>query len=86
MALDYGPFNIRVNCVCPGTIETPMHKACLANSPNPENTIHEMLENIPLCRFGQPEEVARVVLFLASDDSSYLTGVALLVDGGQMHI
>lgn len=86
MALDYGPYNIRVNCVCPGTIETSMHKAFLANLADPDRAIQEMLKNIPLRRFGQPEDVARAALFLASEESSYLTGVALLIDGGQMHI
>ena len=84
MALDYGQDNIRVNCVCPGGIETPMHKAFLATLVHPERETEEMLKKIPLGRIGEPEDVARVALFLASDESAYLTGLAIPVDGGRI--
>ena len=76
--LEYGMFGIRVNAVCPGVINTPMATA-LAPVP-------ELLDRIgkahALGRIGEPVEVARAVLFLASDDASYITGAALTVDGG----
>lgn len=84
MALDYGPYNIRVNCICPGGIQTPMHEAFLATVADPEREMREMLKKIPLGRIGQPEDVAHAALFLASDESFYITGVALPVDGGRM--
>jgi len=84
MALDYGRDNIRVNCICPGGIETPMHKAFLATLAHPERETEETLKKIPLGRIGQPEDVARVALFLASDESAYLTGLAVPVDGGRI--
>jgi len=84
MALDYGSNNIRVNCICPGGIETPMHLAFLATLKDPELEVQETLKKIPLGRMGQPEDVARVALFLASDESAYLTGLAIPVDGGRI--
>lgn len=84
MALDYGPYNIRVNCICPDMIQTPIHEAFVATLAEPEREMREMLKQIPLGRFGQPEDVARAALFLASDESSYITGVALVVNGGRM--
>jgi NAD(P)-dependent dehydrogenase (short-subunit alcohol dehydrogenase family) len=84
MALDYGRYNIRINCVCPGPIETAMLRRTLArNTPAETQRFQEdYLRMLPLRRWGQPEEVARAVLFLASDESSYITGAALAVDGG----
>jgi len=84
MALDYGSNNIRVNCICPGGIETPMHLAFLATLKDPELEVQETLKKIPLGRMGQPEDVAWVALFLASDESAYLTGLAIPVDGGRV--
>jgi len=84
MALDHGRDNIRVNCICPGGIETSMHKAFLATLEHPERETEEMLRKIPLGRMGQPEDVARVALFLASDEAAYLTGLAIPVDGGRI--
>jgi NAD(P)-dependent dehydrogenase (short-subunit alcohol dehydrogenase family) len=84
MAIDYGPSNIRVNCICPGGIETPTHYAFLATLADPKREKQEILKKIPLGRMGQPEDVARAALFLASDESSYITGIALPVDGGRM--
>ena len=82
MALDHGEQNIRVNCVCPGDTETPM----LTDDAEMRGLSWQDYEagasDRPLGRIGTPEEIARAVLFLASDDSSFVTGEALVVDGG----
>ncbi len=78
MAVDYAKENIRVNCICPGTGETGLTKEVLENK-----QLKEMfLAPIPMGKFAQPQDVAKAALFLASDLSSYITGVALPVDGG----
>jgi NAD(P)-dependent dehydrogenase (short-subunit alcohol dehydrogenase family) len=86
MALDHAREGIRVNAVCPGDtfVDRWMEKGYFEGS-DPvkiEEAIREASEYIPLGRFGQPEEIARAVLFLASDDSTFVTGHLLLVDGG----
>lgn len=86
MALDYARENIRVNAVCPGDtfVERWIEKGYFEGS-DPVTTEEVMKESsayIPMGRFGRPEEIARAVLFLASDDSSFVTGHLLLVDGG----
>lgn len=75
MALEYADSNIRINCICPGTIMTAM-SAAAGDDPPPFRQSQAMR------RFGQPEEVAKVALYLASDDSSFVTGTAAVVDGG----
>jgi NAD(P)-dependent dehydrogenase (short-subunit alcohol dehydrogenase family) len=82
VAIDYAPDNIRVNCICPSEVNTPMHRQFIETSPDPEATRQRLLERIPLNRVAEPEEIATVALFLAGDASSYMTGVALPVDGG----
>jgi NAD(P)-dependent dehydrogenase (short-subunit alcohol dehydrogenase family) len=77
LALNWAPA-VRVNCVCPGVIETLM-TAELRKDPAWRETV---LRKYPLVRFGQPEEIAAAILYLASDDAAYVTGVALPVDGG----
>lgn len=81
MAGDYGSQNIRVNAVCPGPTNTPM----LRNDV-PEEQLKSISSRIPLGRLGEPEEVARAVLFLASEDSSFINGAVISVDGGQTAI
>lgn len=82
MAIDYGKHNIRVNCVCPGDIDTPMlHSEC-AQLGEDEQAFMREAANRPLARVGMPEDVANAVLFLASAMSSWITGTALVVDGG----
>ncbi len=86
MALDYARENIRVNAVCPGDtlVERWMEKGYFENSEPVilEQAVKESSAYIPMGRFGRPEEIAGAVLFLASDDSSFVTGHLLLVDGG----
>jgi NAD(P)-dependent dehydrogenase (short-subunit alcohol dehydrogenase family) len=81
MAIDYGSSGIRVNAICPGFIETPM-MASVTEMPGMEVFRQKLLEEHKLNRFGQPEEIAGAALFLASADASFVTGHALVVDGG----
>ena len=76
-ALELAPFGINVNAIAPGSIETPGAKMDM----NAEST-KQFLQAIPLRRIGQPEDIANAVIFLASDESSYITGQCLVVDGG----
>jgi NAD(P)-dependent dehydrogenase (short-subunit alcohol dehydrogenase family) len=82
MAIDHGPDGIRVNCVCPGDTDTPMeHEDAENRGMTWEEVLAEASER-PLGRMGTADEIARAVLFLASDDSSFVTGESLVVDGG----
>lgn len=82
MALDHAAQNIRVNCVCPGSVDTPMISAVFETSDDPERIRCEYRAKHPLGRVATPEEVARAVLYLTSNDSSFVTGASLPVDGG----
>jgi NAD(P)-dependent dehydrogenase (short-subunit alcohol dehydrogenase family) len=83
MAIDHGPQGIRVNAVCPGDTETPMeHEDARSQGMTWDEYLAFATEGRPIPRMGRPEEVARAVLYLASDESSFVTGVALPVDGG----
>ena len=82
MAIDYGKHNIRVNCVCPGDIDTPMLRSECAQLGEDSQAFMREAANRPLARVGTPEDVANAVLFLASPMSSWITGAALVVDGG----
>ncbi|GHE79907.1 SDR family NAD(P)-dependent oxidoreductase [Thalassotalea profundi] len=86
-ALDYASFNIRANAVCPGTIETPLYHHAIdnycKNSGADKNQTHQDEAALqPLNRLGQPEEVAELVLFLASDKAKFITGSLQVIDGG----
>lgn len=81
MAIDYGRHGIRANAICPGGIETPLLMDVM-NAPGLEEYRSTMLNAHQLGRFGQPEEMAAVAAFLASDDASFVTGHALVADGG----
>jgi NAD(P)-dependent dehydrogenase (short-subunit alcohol dehydrogenase family) len=82
MAIDHGRQGIRVNCICPGDVETPMLPAdAKMRGLSWENYLRDC-NNRPMGRIGSPVEIAKAVLFLASDDSSFMTGTALVVDGG----
>lgn len=76
LAQELGPSGIRVNCVSPGCIDTDM------NAGYSDEELQLLKDNTPLCRLGKPEEVANAIVFLASENASFITGVDLLVDGG----
>lgn len=82
MAVDHGRQGIRVNCICPGDVETPMLPADAKMRGLKWEEYIAGCASRPLGRVGTPEEIAKAVLFLASDDSSFMTGAALVVDGG----
>jgi NAD(P)-dependent dehydrogenase (short-subunit alcohol dehydrogenase family) len=82
MALDHAADGIRVNCVCPGSVETDMIHQAWQAFPDPEAARRRWEDKHPLGRIATPDEVARAILFLASDDAGFITGVALPVDGG----
>jgi NAD(P)-dependent dehydrogenase (short-subunit alcohol dehydrogenase family) len=82
MAIDHGRQGIRVNCVCPGDVDTPMLPEDARRRGLEWTTYLAGCENRPMGRIGTAEEIAKAVLFLASDDSSFMTGAALVVDGG----
>jgi len=79
MALDHASEKIRVNCICPAIVETELVKDLFSGAPEMEKARKETL---PLGRFGQPADVAELAVFLASDDSAWMTGTAIPVDGG----
>jgi NAD(P)-dependent dehydrogenase (short-subunit alcohol dehydrogenase family) len=79
LAVDWGQFNIRVNCVCPGFTYTDLSKAMAEKDPE---MMRQREQRIPLSKGAQPDEVARTVLFIASDDAFSINGVALALDGG----
>lgn len=81
LAIDYGRKNIRVNCICPGFIDTPMTSSVFAN-PGMDEYLERFRDAHQLGRVGKPEEIASAALFLASDDASFVSGHALVVDGG----
>ncbi len=82
MAIDHGPQNIRVNCVCPGDTDTPMLREEARQLAQDKQVFLKEAAVRPLGRYGDPIEVAQAVLFLASEAASYITGAALVVDGG----
>ena len=79
LAVQYGPKKVRANAICPGPIETPLMTQWLLTNPAERN---KRLPRIPLGRFGQPEDVVYLAMYLASDESSWTTGAAMVVDGG----
>jgi meso-butanediol dehydrogenase / (S,S)-butanediol dehydrogenase / diacetyl reductase len=82
IAIDFAPDGIRANCLVPGTTDTPMVRALLAQQPDPERAAAFYERMQPIRRFASPEEIARAVVFLASDDASYATGATFSIDGG----
>lgn len=82
MAIDHGPQGIRVNCVCPGDVDTPMLPEDAKQRGMKWEDYLATASDRPLGRIGKPDEIARAVLFLASDDSAFVTGAVLAVDGG----
>jgi NAD(P)-dependent dehydrogenase (short-subunit alcohol dehydrogenase family) len=84
MALDHVKDGIRINCVCPGTTDTPWISERLVESEDPKAAMATLVARQPMGRLGSAEEMAAAYLFLASDESSFTTGTALVVDGGFM--
>jgi NAD(P)-dependent dehydrogenase (short-subunit alcohol dehydrogenase family) len=82
MALDHGEQNIRVNCICPGDTDTPMLRREAQQLGEPTERFLAGAAQRPLGRIGRPEDIAQAALYLASDGSSFVTGAALVVDGG----
>ena len=78
LAVELAPFNIRVNAIAPGMIETPMIDVVKSDP----KTLEAMLQRVPLKRIGRSEEISELVVFLASDSSSYMTGAVVVIDGG----
>ncbi len=82
MALDFAPHNIRVNCICPGSVLTPTFKRVMTSLGDYEAAFQRNLDKIPLKRIAEPEEIAYAALYLASEKASYITGSVLVIDGG----
>ena len=82
MAIDHAGDRIRVNCVAPGPVSTPLLEAIIEASSNPEDARVSIVERTLLKRLAQPKEIANVIVFMASDESSYMTGSVVMVDGG----
>ena len=84
LALEYADRNVRVNAICPGGIDTGMNRRNLELADDPDAVRARWMGVTPLGRMGTPEEFARTVLYLASDQSSFTTGIGLLIDGGRV--
>lgn len=83
-ALDYGP-SIRVNILCPGQVDTPLLWESTKAFPNPEQIVADNVEQyIVMKRLGTPDDIAKAALFMVSDDSSWITGSSLVIDGGRL--
>lgn len=82
VAAEAGPYGVRANTVCPGFTDTPLGRQYFEARDDPEAAREKMAEQYPLKRLGDPEEIAAAILFLASDEASWITGEGLVVDGG----
>jgi NAD(P)-dependent dehydrogenase (short-subunit alcohol dehydrogenase family) len=82
LAVEYAKDKIRVNCICPGAIDTPMLRRFIEDSPDKKAMEEQLASMHPIGRIGTPEDVANVAMFLASDESSFMTGAIIPVDGG----
>lgn len=78
-AMEYAAKNIRVNCVCPGLVRTPIWDNMEKVSPG---SLQKFVDGVPMGRYAKPEEIAQLALFLASDESSFITGSVIVIDGG----
>jgi NAD(P)-dependent dehydrogenase (short-subunit alcohol dehydrogenase family) len=86
MAIDYGAENIRVNAICPSFVETDLTAEVLRRAPDPAAVRRERVGVHPIGRLGKPEDIAGLALYLASDESAWVTGAALPVDGGYLAV
>ncbi len=82
MALDYARHRIRVNCICPGSVDTPLLRRNAAAEGDPEVVLAQWGSVHPIGRIAQPDEIANLVVFLLSDEASFITGASYLIDGG----
>lgn len=82
LALDHAADGVRVNCICPGRVETPFVQARLREYPDPEKAYREMSATQAIGRMGRPEEIAAAAHYLASDEAALVTGTTLMADGG----
>jgi NAD(P)-dependent dehydrogenase (short-subunit alcohol dehydrogenase family) len=82
MALDLAGKHIRVNCICPGIVDTPLVRGAIKRFGNDDKVLHAFQAEHPIGRLGQPEDIAYAHLYLASDEASWVTGAVLSVDGG----
>jgi 3-oxoacyl-[acyl-carrier protein] reductase len=82
LALRYARYHVRVNCVCPGWTVTDMNRDTIEKAPDPAKKLKELEATYPLGRLGRPSDIAYAALYLASDESRWITGIALPVDGG----
>jgi NAD(P)-dependent dehydrogenase (short-subunit alcohol dehydrogenase family) len=83
LAVDLAAYHIRVNAICPGIIDTPLFRSSWSGADDPAAELARILDRYVIKRPGQPEEIAQAALYLTSDDSSFVTGAALAVDGGR---
>ncbi len=86
MAIDHGQENIRVNAICPAFVETDLTAAIIKKAPDPEAVRRERIGVHPIGRLGQPEDIAGLAVYLASDESSWVTGAVFPVDGGYLAV
>jgi NAD(P)-dependent dehydrogenase (short-subunit alcohol dehydrogenase family) len=86
MAVDHGPEKIRVNAICPSFIETDLTAEVIRKAPDPGAVRTERISVHPIGRLGEPEDIAGLAVYLASDESSWVTGAALPVDGGYLAV
>jgi NAD(P)-dependent dehydrogenase (short-subunit alcohol dehydrogenase family) len=86
LADELSPSGVRVNCICPGWIDTPFNDTFWHHQDDPDGALEALVTSIPMRRQGTPEDVAGTVLFLASPASAYVTGQALVVDGGYLSV
>jgi meso-butanediol dehydrogenase / (S,S)-butanediol dehydrogenase / diacetyl reductase len=82
MALDHAHEQIRVNCICPGTVDTPSWRERVASSPDPDEALRMFISRQPMGRVAYPEEAAAAALYLLSDEAAFITGICLVLDGG----
>jgi len=82
LAIELAPKGIRVNAVCPGAVDTPLLQRQFQHGPGPQGSLEDLIAMHPIGRLGRPEEIARAVLFFASDEASFATGSSIVIDGG----
>ncbi|HKQ70309.1 MAG TPA: SDR family oxidoreductase, partial [Polyangiaceae bacterium] len=83
MAIDYSP-SVRVNLMCPGPVDTPLIWDSAKAFPDPATAVQAAGDNVPMKRLGKPSDIAKLALFLASEDSAWITGASFNIDGGAL--